>query len=121
MQLLSTVHGSSSSLAVAADAAAVSKAVGGSGLGMGGRSTRAVQLYASIFCRSNCLVPVSAGSQEVVFHLLHHPETTNSLKGFLRESTNWTLLHPECVAWMKLGTCGPSQQEMAVIKQEHTD
>lgn len=33
-------------------------------------------------CRSNCLVPVSAGTQEVVFRLLQHPEITNSLKGF---------------------------------------
>lgn len=67
---------------MAADAAAVSKAVGGSGLGVGGRSTRAVQLYRSVPCRSNCLVPVSAGNQEVMFHLLQHPEITNSLKGF---------------------------------------
>lgn len=44
MQLLSTVPGISSSLPVAADAAVVSKVVGGSGLGMCGRSTRAVQL-----------------------------------------------------------------------------
>lgn len=82
MQLLSTVPAISSSLAVAADAVAVSKAVGGSGLGVGGGSTRAVQLCRSIPCRNNCLVPLSAGSQEVVFCLLQHPEITNSLKGF---------------------------------------
>lgn len=97
---------------MAADAAAVSKAVGGSGLDVGGGSTRAVQLYISIPCRSNCLVPVSADSQEVVFHLLQHPEITN-FRDLVREDTNWTLLYPACVAWMKLGTCGPSQQEMA--------
>lgn len=82
MQLLSTVHGISSSLAVAADAAAVSKAVGGSGVGVAGGSTRTVQLYISYACRSNCLVSVSEDSQEAVFHLLQHPEITNSLKGF---------------------------------------
>lgn len=45
MQLLSTVPGLLSSLAVAMDAFAVSEAVGGSGLGVVGGSTRVVQLY----------------------------------------------------------------------------
>lgn len=39
----------------------------------------------------------------------------------MRESTNWTLLHSVCVAWMRLGTYGPSKQEMAAIKQKHMD
>lgn len=53
-----------------------------SGLGVGGGSTPAVQLYRSISRRSNCLVPVSAGTQEVVVCLLQRPEISNSLEGF---------------------------------------
>lgn len=82
-------------------------------------------MYRTAPCRSSYLILLSAvvGSQEVLFHLLQHPEITSSLKRFTEGKQKLDSALPSALAGLdETGEhMASATSKKAVIGQEQTD